>query len=183
MRQLSLKHAESPARQCQQQADIVYYSGHGHHDTGDLNGVAAPESVAGWWHDVDTVVFAGCAVLDIGDKANNYADFPVSHAASPGLKWLASSGAGVLLGYAYYAPLDSQGGVDIVRQWCDTRASLGDVDAWMKANDCRSGHNACAITRLTQGRLEYRYFKRDDNNLIGLTYHTYSEQVEIMEVE
>ena len=103
--------------------------------------------------------------------------------ASPGLKWLASSGAGVLLGYAYYAPLDSQGGVDIVRQWCDTRTSLGDVDAWMKANDCRSGHNACAITRLTQGRLEYRYFKRDDNNLIGLTYHTYSEQVEIMEVE
>ena len=150
--------AESAAKQCQQQADIVYYSGHGHHDTGDLNGVAAPESVAGWWHDVDTVVFAGCAVLDIGDKANNYADFPVSHAASPGLKWLASSGAGVLLGYAYYAPLDSQGGVDIVRQWCDTRTSLGDVDAWMKANDCRSGHNACTIRRISDSEIEYQCF-------------------------
>ena len=147
----------STKKQCQQQADVFYYSGHGEHDTGRLYGVAVPSDVTNHWRDVDTVVFAGCAVLDIGDKGNHYSN-PASHSASPGLKWAAASGAGVLLGYAYYAPLDDKGGMEILEAWCGQRSALGDIEAWMRANDRRCGHNACAIRRMDGTSLEYHYF-------------------------
>ncbi|MBR1921092.1 MAG: hypothetical protein IJ829_03680, partial [Kiritimatiellae bacterium] len=144
---------------CQQQADVFYYSGHGGHDTGRLNGVVSPSDVSGCWSDVDTIVFAGCAVLDIGDRGNHYPN-PASHSASPGLRWAAASRATVLLGYAYKAPLDDQGGEDITASWCASRSALGDVEAWMKANDCRSGRNACAIQLVGENSLEYHYFTK-----------------------
>ncbi len=149
----------SPKRQCQQQADVFYYSGHGDHDTGMLYGAAMPSDVSNRWHDVDTAVFAGCSVLDVGDKNNNYTN-PAKHVANPGLKWLAASGADTLLGYAYKAPKDDQGGTAIVRSWCLRRSSLGDVEAWMQANDCRSGHNACAIRKTSDNSFEYHYFAK-----------------------
>ena len=124
---------------------------------GDFFGVAVPSDVTNHWRDVDTVVFAGCAVLDIGDKGNHYSN-PASHSASPGLKWAAASGAGVLLGYAYYAPLDDKGGMEILEAWCGQRSALGDIEAWMRANDRRCGHNACAIRRMDGTSLEYHYF-------------------------
>ena len=149
--------AESAKKQCQQQADVFYYSGHGTHDTGALYEIALPSDVSNRWHDVDAVVFAGCAVLDIGDRNNNYTK-PASHTASPGLKWAAASGAGVLIGYAYYAPLDDKGGMEILEAWCGQRSALGDIEAWMRANDRRCGHNACAIRKIDGASLEYHYF-------------------------
>ena len=149
----------STKKQCQQQADVFYYSGHGEHDTGRLYGVAVPADVTNHWRDVETVVFAGCAVLDIGDKGNHYSN-PASHSASPGLKWAASSGASALLGYCWKAPLDNQGAVQILNSWCDQRASIGDIEAWMRANDRRSGHNACAIRRMDGTSIEYHYFAK-----------------------
>ncbi len=147
----------SANKQCQQQADVFYYSGHGEHDTGRLYGVAVPADVTNHWRDVETVIFAGCSVLDIGDKGNHYSN-PASHSASPGLKWAASSGANALLGYCWKAPLDNQGGVQILNSWCDQRASIGDIEAWMRANDRRSGHNACAIRSMDGTSIEYHYF-------------------------
>ena len=41
--------------------------------------------------------------------------------------------------------LDGQGAVDIVRNWCNTRFLMGDVAAWMEANNNGAGRNACAI--------------------------------------
>ena len=155
--------------QIQQQADVFYYSGHGFHDSGMLNGVVSPSAVSNHWHDVDTAVFAGCSVLDIGDKENNYAG-PSAHAASPGLRWLSASGATTLLGYAYTAPLDSQGSAQIVADWCANRMSLGDVAAWMGANDNRRGRNACAVQRLDDAHVQYWYFKRE----AGLVFNSYS---------
>ena len=171
----TLGSVQSSIKLCQQQADILYYSGHGVHDTGMLNGSFVPSSVTNYWRDVDTVVFAGCAVLDIGDKGNHYLD-PVSHSASPGLKWCASAGASALLGYCWKAPLDNQGGVQIINSWCANRSSLGDVAAWMAANDCRSGRNACAILRIDEAHIAYHYYER-----IPL-FRIYNKKTEIVEV-
>lgn len=85
---------------------------------------------------------------------------PASHSASPGLKWAASSGASALFGYCWKAPLDNQGAVQILNSWCDQRASIGDIEAWMRANDRRSGHNACAIRRMDGTSIEYHYFAK-----------------------
>ena len=155
--------------QTQQQADVFYYSGHGVHDTASLNRVAGPDDVTNYWRDVDTAVFAGCAVLDVGDMGGNYPN-PAQHSASPGLKWIAASGAGTLLGYCWTAPLDSQGGDRIVNDWCANRAALGDVEAWMRANDNRNGRNACAIQRIDDSCLQYWFFKREK----GYIYNSYS---------
>ena len=157
------------------QADIVYYSGHGVHDTGVLREIVAPSGVSNYWHDVDIVVIAGCAVLDIDDKSGHYSN-PASHAASPGRKWLAASGANVLLGYAYKAPRDNQGGTEIVRSWSALRNGNDDAAAWMQANDNMNGRNACAIKLLPEGKIEYRYFKRD-----GRGWNIRSKHKEIVE--
>ena len=161
--------SSSTKKQCQQQADVFYYSGHGEHDTGRLYGTAVPADVTNLWRDVDTVVFAGCAVLDIGDRGNHYSN-PASHSASPGVKWAASAGAGALLGYCWKAPLDNQGSVRILSDWCANRSSLGDVAAWMQANANRNGRNACAIQHIDDSHCRYWYFKREK----GYIYNSYS---------
>jgi len=161
--------SSSTKKQCQQQADVFYYSGHGEHDTGRLYGTAVPADVTNLWRDVDTVVFAGCAVLDIGDRGNHYSN-PASHSASPGVKWAASAGAGVLLGYCWKAPLDNQGAVRILNDWCSNRTALGDVESWMQANANRNGRNACAIQHIDDSHCRYWYFKREK----GYIYNSYS---------
>ena len=140
-----------------------------------LLGVAVPADVTNHWRDVETVIFAGCSVLDIGDKGNHYSN-PASHSASPGLKWATLSGASALLGYCWKAPLDNQGGVQIINSWCANRSSLGDVAAWMRANDNMNGRNACAIRLLQGGKIEYRYFRRD-----GRGWNLRSKYLEIVE--
>ena len=161
--------SSSTKKQCQQQADLFYYSGHGEHDTGRLYGTTVPADVTNLWRDVDTVVFAGCAVLDIGDRGNHYSN-PASHSASPGVKWAASAGAGVLLGYCWKAPLDNQGAVRILNDWCSNRTALGDVESWMQANANRNGRNACAIQHIDDSHCRYWYFKREK----GYIYNSYS---------
>ncbi len=176
--------SRSDTVQVQRQADILYYSGHGAHDTGLLNGVAGPSDISNHWHDVDTVVFAGCSVLDIGDRNNNYADDPESHNANPGLKWITVSGASVLLGYAYKAPTDRQGGTVIVQSWCTLRDGLGDVEAWMSANNYPVGYNACAIRRIDQNTVEYSFFRRSEYNIAGFHIgNVYERESLTLEVE
>ena len=161
---------------------MFYYSGHGEHDTGRLYGVAVPADVTNHWRDVETVVFAGCAVLDIGDKGNHYSN-PASHSASPGLKWAVSSGASALLGYCWKAPFDDQGGVQILNSWCAKRSSLGDVAAWMDSNDNPAGHNACALNRINQNSFEYHFFSRTEHSVFGQhIFNSYKLTSEIIEV-
>ena len=169
--------AWSVKKQCQQQSDVFYYSGHGEHDTGRLYGVAEPSNVTNHWRDVDTVIIAGCAVLDIGDKGNHYSN-PSSHSASPGLKWAATSGASALLGYCWKAPLDNQGSAQILGSWCANRTTMGDVAAWMKANDRRSGRNACAIRILPSGKIEYRYFRKEGRSWGRNKYTEITEELD-----
>lgn len=51
---------------------------------------------------------------------------------------------------------------------------LGDVDAWMKANDNKNGRNACAIVK----DVKYVYFKRTRHKFFSMRFSTY-EKVEV----
>lgn len=73
-------------------------------------------------------------------------------------------------------PQMMQGGVQIINSWCANRSSLGDVAAWMRANDNMNGRNACAIRLLQGGKIEYRYFRRD-----GRGWNLLSKYLEIVE--
>ena len=101
-------------------------------------------------------ILAGCSVLDINDYNNYYIDDEQSHTASPGKAW-EQTGPGILLGYNYSAPGDAGGApARIMQSWVANRDSLGDVEAWMKANADNNAWNACAIVK---GQ-KYVYFKR-----------------------
>ena len=148
---------QSLKKQCQQQADIVYYSCHGSHATGDLADLRyncySCDSVAAKWADVDIVIIAGCSVLDVADFRSE--SFSTSTAmkrwwaaggnSSPGEKWEAK-GAKVYLGYAWTAPTDAGGGTSVATTFVGEIASGKDwIEAWKIANDSNDGRNACAI--------------------------------------
>ena len=168
----------SSIRQIQDQADILYYSGHGSHD-GKYITYGATEKLYAvdvelLWKDIDMIIIAGCSVLDINDYKDNatHGDHPINHHASPGEEWL-KAGPKKLLGYNYTAPLDTQGGNPnatklIVDSWFTNGGVNKAVDAWMNANATTMiipqgetlprfiGTNACAID-LTQTIWEYKY--------------------------
>ncbi len=63
---------------------------------------------------------------------------------------------------------------------------LGDVAAWMGANDNASGHNACAIKRIGSNLIEYHYFHCEEHSVAGYhLFNSYSRVAEtlILEVE
>lgn len=164
----------SARRQIMNQADYFYYSGHGRHSDASLEGLPngpmlTPSLVTSYWNrDLKCVVFAGCSVLDIKDFNGNYAEIS-SHTSSPGKKWAKIDGPDYFLGYAYYAPLDTQGADIIASKWVANRDIMDDAAAWMKANDNRNGRNACAIQRIDNSHVRYYYFMREK----GFLYNSY----------
>lgn len=153
---------KSARRQIMNQADYIYYSGHGRHHNASLEGFSgglslSPEMVAPYWNrDLNCVIIAGCAVLDINDYNGRYDESP-NPPSSPGKRWAAISGPDSFLGYAWYAPRDTQGSAEIISEWLSFRTTMtDDVAAWMKANDRSSGRNACALDR----DRNYHYFKK-----------------------
>lgn len=151
----------SARRQVMNQADYFYYSGHGHHGTGAVDDFGPGVVADCWSRDLDCVIFAGCSVLDINDYNDNFLNpggvwDPANHAASPGKLW-ESVGPKVLLGYNYHAPGDEGGAPKrIVDSWRNNRVTMGDVNAWMKANAENRAWHACAIVKDNQ----YLYFKK-----------------------
>lgn len=163
----------SSSRQIMNQADYFYYSGHGVHRWGMVDDFE-PSVVSDCWRkDLDCVIFAGCSVLDINDYNDNFLDpdgvwDPENHAASPGRLW-ETKGPSLLLGYNYLAPRDETGAPErIIRAWLGLRGTMGDADAWMKANDNMNGRNACAIVKGEK----YVYFKRSRHKF----YSTYEKR-------
>ena len=142
----------SDARPVQQQADLVYYSGHGSHQSAKLMNSYGTEELSPHWSDVDILVVAGCAVLDIKDyRASTFNVFGrrkwerKGGACSPGAKW-ESMGLSLYLGYCWLAPRDSEGGNDIAARFrANIDAGQDYVVAWRNANDCDEGRNACVI--------------------------------------
>ena len=138
--------------QVMNQADYFYYSGHGSHATGTLQGGFTPSLVSGKWNgDLDVVVLAGCAVLDVGNYRLNSTGwfYRLKHrnwfGDRPGERW-ESAGAKFLLGYALKAPLDNDGGASIASSFvANVKAGQDVLIAWRNANDRAKGRNACAI--------------------------------------
>jgi hypothetical protein len=131
------------------QADFLYYSGHGYHDDNFLDfpfGEFRPSDVAGgeWKKDLEIVFFAGCSVLDVtGDK------WPSGNTNRPGKAW-AKIGPTYFLGYEASAPGDSGGApYDIIGAWYDEWYFLQDTGdpilPWGDANEASSAWNAAAL--------------------------------------
>ncbi len=152
------------------QADVLYFSGHGYHadnyfrlpngeklKPGDVNS-------GQWKKDLDIVIFAGCALLDVtGNKTGS--------GLHPGQYW-AKTGPRFFLGYEGTAPLDSTGAPaataqDWARRW-DMVQSFGDpIGPWEQANRGQTVSqrwNAAAIDA-TVPRIAY-HFRR----LYGVVY-------------
>ena len=138
--------ADSNRRQIMNQADYFYFSGHGDHSNNALQGGFTPAMARQYWNDdLDVAVLAACSILDINDYNNNYPG--AAHVLSPGKAW-EDTGPTNLLGYAYTAPIDAGGAPKrIVQSWVSKRGTIGNVDAWMKANADNRAWNACAIVK------------------------------------
>ena len=143
----------SHKRQLMNQADHFYYSGHGSHADAILQGGFAPSDVTDYWDkDLDYVIIAGCAVLDIKNyRAQSFglATWLQWYAAggdwSPGAQW-EPKGPQYFIGYNWTAPLDNQGSAGIVSNFLSTvSGGASFVNAWKQANDLGVGRNACVI--------------------------------------
>ena len=140
--------------QVQQQADIIFYSGHGGHESAMLVGGVHPSLLNFYWTNVEAVVLSGCAVLDISNFRQQSFGWKTSlrwrmhgGANSPGEAW-ESLDVGVLLGFAWTAPLDSAGGVDVAQGFASALSTgKGLIEAWREATDSDATRNACAIDR------------------------------------
>jgi hypothetical protein len=146
--------ASSPKRQVINQANFLYLSVEGYSSNGSIVAYnvpqkstmsVVPEDIKDYWKQrLDTVIIAGCAVLDINDYNNNYPT--VSPPASPGKRW-AATGVDTMLGYNFYAPLDTHGSVPIIKEWISltTTTEATAEYAWGIANKDNKAWNACAI--------------------------------------
>ena len=149
---VSYDYALSKKRQIMNQADYFYFSGHGY-TNGDLHGGFTPAMALECWNDdLDVAILAACSVLDINDYNHQWSTI----IRSPGKLWEQTSPTN-LLGYAHVAPGDKGGAPKrIMQSWVSKRGTMGNVDAWMKANADNHAWNACAIVKGEK----YLYFDR-----------------------
>lgn len=168
----------------QDQADYFYLSAHGSSRTArllnDANSVVLDPVTdlanGEWGQDLDCLIIAGCAVLDINDYNDNFK--PPNDNPSPGLKWI-NAGPSILLGNNYKANLDNAGGdprwtANIVQRFMK-RVNNGTpiIFAWRDANlesphlstnrrsQYQRPYNACAIDLRPPGTDDDRYWYFD----------------------
>lgn len=126
-----------------------------------------------WNKDLDVVILAGCSVLDVDDKNDNFSSDVDQHNASPGRLW-ALTGPDIFLGYNYSAPLDNQNGdpqftANIIEKVFERRFSQGETwaHAWGYAHkdmadelDLTNPFNSCAI-EISGTTRTYWYWKSE----------------------
>ena len=142
----------SEKKQIMNQSDWFYFSGHGNHATGTIQGGFTPSMASQYWNrDLDCAIIAGCAVLDVRNYRFNSLGllYRWKHkdwkGAYPGEIW-EGTGVKYLLGYALKAPLDTDGGSAIASAFVANIKSGKDIIAsWRDANDTAKGRNACVI--------------------------------------
>ena len=142
----------SESKQIMNQSDWFYFSGHGNHATGTIQGGFTPSMALQYWgRDLDCAIIAGCAVLDVRNYRFNSLGllYRWKHkdwkGVYPGEIW---EGVGVkyLLGYALKAPLDADGGDAITTAFIAHIKSGKDIiTSWRDANNTAKGRNACVI--------------------------------------
>ena len=63
---VSYDNQNSEKKQIMNQSDWFYFSGHGNHATGTIQGGFTPSMASQYWNrDLDCAIIAGCAVLDV----------------------------------------------------------------------------------------------------------------------
>lgn len=142
------------------QADWLYFSGHGVHASGKLRmcdgaySFGYSEAAANWQGgDIDRAIFAACSVLDINDWNNEAND-----GNSPGEQW-ETLGLSCMFGYNWVAP-DAPEDVTIVDQWLDNG---GTISGWLDENvehGGDAGYRACVIYQ-SGGSGVYKFWKYD----------------------
>lgn len=150
--QISFEKIESPIFQIQNQADVFYFSGHGHL-TGELETAyserfSPSEAIANWSHDLNHIFFAGCSVLKIKNYNDKFKGNSAKAKASPGEKWAKIKGK-VFYGYCAKAPTDTNSlldGADTTKNIFMKFIRLGEKPKdWLEADNDRYGRNACVI--------------------------------------
>jgi len=174
----------APICMIQDQADVVYISAHGSSATGAISSsgvtMITPDidlSGGQWGQDLDTVIVAGCAVLDIGNYNQRY-----NSMNNPGQKW-AATGPKLFLGYNWTANTDNAVGdkdwtSHIAKRLMNFEADgMDPVDAWKQANFLSPGlttnsnktkqrpYNASVIDLRDTDPAQhtYRYFDQTQN--------------------
>ncbi len=131
----------------QNQADVLLYIGHGHHDVNQLfltgvNPQDTPEHIKDAWEGrVRAVVLFACSVLDINDYNLWNLRLGYKHDASPGKAWAKVPGPQVIVGFQTPAPLlgdPSEGGQNGERAILEVASNYKPpffswVDAWRQA--------------------------------------------------
>ena len=149
---VSYDNQNSEKKQIMNQSDWFYFSGHGNHATGTIQGGFTPSMASQYWNrDLDCAIIAGCAVLDVRNYRFNSLGllYRWKHkdwkGAYPGEIW-EDTGVKYLLGYALKAPLDTDGGSVIASAFVANIKSGKDIiTSWRDANDRAKGRNACVI--------------------------------------
>ncbi len=125
----------------QNQADVLFYLGHGMHTenfvhlSGDEEGY--PLLIDEDWNKgLQTVIFFACSVLDI----NNY-DGCADDDKSPGKEWIALAGPQTWIGFKWTAPTGVQGRSQI-QSFASEYVSSGD---WIAAWQTATGENTTAF--------------------------------------
>lgn len=142
----------SEKKQIMNQSDWFYFSGHGNHATGTIQGGFTPSMASQYWNrDLDCAIIAGCAVLDVRNYRFNSLGllYRWKHkdwkGAYPGEIW-EGTGVKYLLGYALKAPLDTDGGSAIASAFvANIKSGKAIITSWRDANDTAKGRNACVI--------------------------------------
>lgn len=142
----------SEKKQIMNQSDWFYFSGHGSHATGTIQGGFTPSMASQYWdRDLDCAIIAGCAVLDVRNYRFNSLGllYRWKHkewkGAYPGEIW-EGTGVKYLLGYALKAPLDADGGSAIASAFvANIKGGKDIITSWRDANDTAKGRNACVI--------------------------------------
>lgn len=162
----------SKVKQIMNQADWFYFSGHGNHATGTIQGGFTPSMAANHWNrDLDCVIIAGCAVLDVRNYRFNSLGllYRWKHrswkGACPGELW-EEAGVKYLLGYALKAPLDTDGGSAIASAFtANIKSGKNIITSWRDANDNAKGRNACVID-CSKTPHEFWYWNESSGNPI-----------------
>jgi len=135
----------------QNQADVLFYIGHGSHSanyvflSGSDEAQGHPDLINtnGYWnHGLQTVIFFACSVLDI----NNY-DGCADDNGSPGTEWIALAGPKTWLGFKWTAPTGEQGRAQIRKFAAEYVASGNWITAWRTAtgDNIKAFRHAVAI--------------------------------------
>jgi tetratricopeptide (TPR) repeat protein len=153
----------------QNQADWLYFSGHGNHKDGKLKTSSGkmdigPEDISAtkeWDEDLDIVIIAGCSVLDYNDYNNNYSFWKETN---PGIMWKkAAHNVKTWLGYNYSAP-KSPGDKKIIKDFFTYLPQLHNyAESWLKANRDNRACNACAIDSQGYWYIKYSGWTRLNN--------------------